>query len=241
MGRRDSGIISPTLVPAMNAGSACCATASRLSALSDIAPIRECSGTARMRSCLLRRFQARSRSGGSVRCRTRRSRKDTPTGGSPENNVHHHRRRCGFERAKRLRKELTDYWETGATVVIIGQGEPEQAAAYAEQEDLKLPILTDRDRSVYRAYGLLEATQPQVLFDAPQWLWSQSSETAEAFTSARRKSGRPLVNSPWQLPGEFVIGTDGEIRHAHRFQYCEDFPDPRTHLTALKGGAVVEG
>lgn len=148
---------------------------------------------------------------------------------------------CGFERAKRLRNELADYRETGATVVIIGQGEPEQAAAFAEQEDLELPILTDRDRSVYRAYGLLEATQPQVLFDAPQWLWSQSSETAEAFTSARRESGRPLVNSPWQLPGEFVIGTDGDIRHAHRFQYCEDFPDPRTHLTALKGGAVVEG
>jgi hypothetical protein len=38
-----------------------------------------------------------------------------------------------------------------------------------------------------------------------------------------------VVDSPWQLPGEFVIGSNGQIALAHRYQYCEDFP-PKTVL-----------
>jgi hypothetical protein len=33
------------------------------------------------------------------------------------------------------------------------------------------------------------------------------------------------VDSPWQLPGEFVVDRGGTIRLAYRYQYCEDFPD----------------
>ncbi len=40
---------------------------------------------------------------------------------------------------------------------------------------------------------------------------------------------RAVVDSPWQLPGEFVIASDGRIALAHRYQYCEDFP-PKTVL-----------
>ena len=64
-------------------------------------------------------------------------------------------------------------------------------------------------RSVYRDYGLLDASQPQVLSDAPQWLWSYSEATAQRFVEARREAGRRLVNSPWMLPGEFA-------RRSHR-------------------------
>lgn len=145
---------------------------------------------------------------------------------------------CGFDRAARLHTELGDYKATGASVVVIGQGLPPQAAVYAEDHKLDLPILTDPDRSVYRAYGLLDASQPQVLFDAPQWLWSYSEETARRFVEARREPGRRLVNNPWLLPGEFVIGQDGAVNHAHRYQHCEDFPDPRVLITAITGSAL---
>lgn len=145
---------------------------------------------------------------------------------------------CGADRAHRLREELAAYRETGATVVIIGQGLPIQAAAYAEEENLDLPILTDRDRTVYRSYGLLDAQLPQVVFDAPQWLWSYDIETAERFVSMRRDSGRRLVNNPWLLPGEFVVDADGTLSHTHRYQHCEDFPDPRVLITAVTGRAI---
>jgi peroxiredoxin len=145
---------------------------------------------------------------------------------------------CGVERAARLRDELDRYRATGATVLIIGQGLPVQAAAFAEEYDLDLPILTDRDRSTYRAYGLLDALLPQVVFDAPQWLWSYSEETAKRFIEDRRIAGRRLVNNPWLLPGEFVIGDNGTLKHTHRYQHCEDFPDPRILITAVTGQAI---
>ncbi len=59
---------------------------------------------------------------------------------------------CGVERAERLRSELAAYRDAGADVVVIGQGLPVQAAAYAEEHRLDVPILTDPDLSVYRAY-----------------------------------------------------------------------------------------
>lgn len=145
---------------------------------------------------------------------------------------------CGIERAARLRGELDDYRDVGASVVVIGQGLPAQAAVYAEEQDLDIPILTDPDRSVYRDYGLLDASQPQVLSDAPQWLWSYSEATAQRFVEARREAGRRLVNSPWMLPGEFVVNEDGRVGFVHRYQHCEDFPDPRVLTTAITGSAL---
>lgn len=146
---------------------------------------------------------------------------------------------CGVDRAGRLRNELDDYWAAGASVAVIGQGQPVQAEAYAEEHQLEVPILTDPDRATYRSYGLLDASQPQVVFDAPEWLWSYSRETAERFVEMRRESGRRLVNSPWLLPGEFVVGQDARVRHAHRYQHCEDFPDPRVLVTAATGRALA--
>jgi hypothetical protein len=70
------------------------------------------------------------------------------------------------------------------------------------------------------------------VFDAPQWLWSYSSETAQRFIEERRVGGRRLVNNPWLLP-EFVVDADGTLQHTHRYQHCEDFPGPRILVTAV--------
>lgn len=43
---------------------------------------------------------------------------------------------CGLVRASRLQQEYAAYTEAGATVVIIGQGEPERTAAYAQKYEL---------------------------------------------------------------------------------------------------------
>ena len=49
------------------------------------------------------------------------------------------------------------------------------------------------------------------------------------FLEPRRGTARAVVDSSWQLPGEFVVAVDGRIQLAHRYQYCEDFP-PKTVL-----------
>jgi peroxiredoxin len=141
---------------------------------------------------------------------------------------------CGIERAGRLKEEMASYRAAGAEVVVVGQGEPERAAAYRAEHGIDCTFLCDTTEDGYRAYGLTEFTVPEVLFDAPEDFWSHGRQVGEQFMADRRGSGRPLVDNPWRRPGEFVIDTTGTIQLAYRWQYCEDFPDPRVHLTALK-------
>jgi hypothetical protein len=142
---------------------------------------------------------------------------------------------CGLDRARRLRDEYPELIGRGAAVAIIGQGEPERAKAYAEKYTLPpVPILSDGDGRVYEAYGLLEGQPSQLLFDAPESWLGHNLETGLAFARERRAQGRPPVDNPWLLPGEFVIRQGGEIVLAYRYNYCEDYPDPRVLYAAIR-------
>ncbi len=142
---------------------------------------------------------------------------------------------CGIDRATRLREEYQDYVEAGANVVLIGQGEPERSAAYAQEQRLECTVLCDPGYRAYDAYGLKEGQVEQLLFDAPQEYWGHSREIGQQFQQTRRESGRPLVDNPWLLPGEFVVDRSGMIRLAYRYQYCEDFPNALVLVGAIRG------
>ena len=140
---------------------------------------------------------------------------------------------CGLDRNRRLVQELADYREAGAIVVIVGQGDPEQAAAYAERYEVPVPIFSDLHRQAYRAFDVLEGQPCQIFFDAGQDLLRRDQDAGRQFAMARRGAGRAPVNSPWQLPAEFVIGANGVVCLAYRYQHCEDFPEPRMLLAAI--------
>jgi len=144
---------------------------------------------------------------------------------------------CGMDRAKRLATELADYQAAGANVVIVGQGEPERARRYAERQSIGIPILSDGPRRSYEAFGLLEGTPAQILFDAPDALLRCDPTAGQDLAASRHGTDRAMVDNPWQLPGEFVVGADGRIVHAHRYQWCEDYPDARVHVAAIRTAA----
>ncbi len=141
---------------------------------------------------------------------------------------------CGVDRAARLSEERGEYAEIGATVAILGQGEPERSAAYAAEHGITETILCDPEFNAYEAYGVLEGTLAQIVFDAPEDFLRREESAWQALIEDRREGGRPLVDNPWQLPAEFVIDTHGIVRLAYRYQYCEDFPDPRVLVAAVK-------
>ncbi|MFQ5552571.1 MAG: redoxin domain-containing protein [Thermoplasmata archaeon] len=141
---------------------------------------------------------------------------------------------CGMDRAQRLQEEFTDYRAAGASVVVIGQGEPERATAYKEKYGVPCPVLCDPEQKVYDAYGLLDFQAAEVLYDAPEDLQRMDLQAGIRFVDKRRDQGRPLVDSPWQRPGEFVVDRDGILRLTYRYQYCEDYPEPRVLVTAIR-------
>lgn len=142
---------------------------------------------------------------------------------------------CGVDRARRLIEEMPDYEKAGVNIVIVGQGEPERSAYYARKYGLEdFTILCDPNFESYFSYGLLEGKESQILFDAPTDLVDRQIESAKEFAAGRKADERPLVDNPWLLPGEFVVDTSGILRLAYRYNFCEDFPDHRVHLTAIR-------
>ncbi len=142
---------------------------------------------------------------------------------------------CGMDRAKRLREEYDRYIEEGATVVIIGQGDHERAAEYAVKYELPpIDILVDPHESAYESYGLLEGKPSQIVFDAPEAFQRRDYDAFKQLAKDRRDAGRPLVDNPWLLPGEFVIDQAGILRLTYRYNYCEDFPDSRVLIAAIR-------
>jgi peroxiredoxin len=144
---------------------------------------------------------------------------------------------CLMERWEGLKIELGDYADAGARVVAICQAEPARARAVAERRAYQFPLLCDPDRAAYRAFGLLEGQPAQILHDFP-WQPGDEETARTLFLEPRRGTERAVVDSPWQLPGEFVIGSNGMIALAHRYQYCEDFPPKTVLLGAI---ATAEG
>ena len=143
---------------------------------------------------------------------------------------------CGRDRAERLRREYADYMGAGATVALIGQGEPERTLAYAEANDLpeSIWLLCDPEERAYRAFGLLEGGPIEVLFDASDEYLRCEPAVGAGMVEQRRALGRPVVDNPWLLPGEFVVAPDGRLVTTYRFQFCEHWIDPRANVAAIR-------
>lgn len=146
---------------------------------------------------------------------------------------------CGFDRAERLQKEYVQYIEMGATVVVIGQGEPERSAHYAKERGLPGEILSDPSLKVFETYDLLEGKPSQILFDAPDEFLFCDYEAGVKLAESRTSTARALVDNPWQLPGEFVIDQKGIVQLAYRYQFCEDYPDPLVLIAAIKEASSI--
>jgi peroxiredoxin len=140
---------------------------------------------------------------------------------------------CLAERWKALQAgELETLESEGAKVVMVFQAEPERTAVVADRRGYPRPVLSDPDMTAYRTFGVLEGEPSQVIYD-----WDLSlgdRKTAEELVESRRGTEQALFDHPWQLPAEFVIGQEGEIVLAHRYQHCEDYPPLKLLVGALR-------
>jgi len=142
---------------------------------------------------------------------------------------------CLAERWEKLQSEIQDFKKKGAEVIAVAQGEPERNAEVARRRGYPFEVLSDPSRRVYEEYGLPEGTPAQILHD---FHWTPGdTKTGTEMANSRRGTERAVVDSPWQLPGEFVISTGGVLFLTHRYQYCEDFPPKTVILGALNAAS----
>jgi peroxiredoxin len=142
---------------------------------------------------------------------------------------------CMKERWGQLRDEISKLEEAGGRLVAVGMGEPERTRLFIRHRQIPVPVLCDPEGKAYRAYGIVEGTVPAILHDF-EWK-PDDEETGRKLAESRRDTDLRLVDNPWLLPAEFVVDKEGVIRHAHRYQYCEDYPPTTVLIGAIKAAS----
>lgn len=130
-------------------------------------------------------------------------------------------------RLTQFRDSYPDFLATGFSVAGITPEAPEVIAATRKRRSVSFPILSDRDRSAFQAYGLHEGTLRQVLSREP--LGEMIHAVLRGFPP------RPSDASQRQLPGLFVIDRDGIVQHGFVGRHASDLPEPAALLREVAG------
>jgi len=120
---------------------------------------------------------------------------------------------------------VEDIRSLGAELVVVGNGRPEHAQAFKEEQHITFPLLVDPAMEAYRAAGLKRGIKDAV-----------NLRTAKNVLRAFRKGFRQtsVQGDPWQLGGAFVIDPKGRVFLNHVSREAGDHPDPEDILAAIK-------
>lgn len=126
-----------------------------------------------------------------------------------------------------LRQKKQYFDRAGAQVVLVGMGTPEESAAFEMKFDIPFPLISDPKRRLYRTFGLKMLSALGLL--------SPSVAVKGILAITKGHTVGIPIGDVRQLPGVFIIGTDGRIVYSHFANDPSDHPDPDTILEALKG------
>ena len=125
-----------------------------------------------------------------------------------------------------MRRAKSRFDNIGAQVILVGMGTPEESTSFKEKFDVPFPIISDPEKQVYRAFDLKRLSP--LGFFSPTVALKGISAMAQGHTM-----GLPQGDVR-QLPGVFVINTDGQIVYRHYASDPADHPDPETILAAVE-------
>jgi hypothetical protein len=126
-----------------------------------------------------------------------------------------------------LHRARGEFEDAGATLVLIGQATPRDAAQFRRRQGIQLPVLADKDRVSYRAAGAKVAGITD--------LFGPKVIAKGAITGARNKTiqGR-TIGSTAQLGGVLVVLPGGEIAWSHMSADAGDNASPEEILAAVR-------
>lgn len=123
-----------------------------------------------------------------------------------------------------MRGEIQNIRAKGAELVVVGNGQPWQAAAFREEMALDAPLFVDPALAAYRAAGLKRGASSVLGFSAAR-------AAVRALRGGHRQKG--VQGDAWQLGGVFVIRPDGSVPYAYVSRAAGDHAPPAAVLAAL--------
>ena len=128
-----------------------------------------------------------------------------------------------------LRRQKEAFDRLGANVVLVGLGDEAQTAEFKERFDVPFPMIADPEKQLFEAFRLKQASAGALL----------SANMVLRGVAAMAKGhgiGVPKGDVR-QLPGVFIVGTDGRILFSHHASGPADHPPPETLLAKLPAAA----
>ena len=114
-------------------------------------------------------------------------------------------------------------------MVLVGLGDVEQTAAFKDRFDVPFPMIADPEKRLFEAFRLKQASAG-ALFSAKMVLRGVAAMAKGHGIGVPKGDVR-------QLPGVFIIGTEGRILFDHHAAGPADHPSPETLLAALRAAA----
>jgi peroxiredoxin len=125
-----------------------------------------------------------------------------------------------------LRHTKSRFDEKGMLILLVGMGTIEQTETFRKTFAPEFSMVCDPEARLYRTYQLKRAGLFQL---ASPLLFAKAMK---AFSSGHRM-GTPQ-GDVFQLPGVFIIDTEGWIRYSHHSRDPADHPEPEELLLALE-------
>ena len=124
-----------------------------------------------------------------------------------------------------MRRKKKAFDQLGANVVLVGLGNIAETAAFKERFEVPFNMIADPEKRLFEAFRLKHASVG-ALFSAKMVVKGMTA-MAKGHTI-----GKPQGDVR-QLPGVFIIDTDGRIRFSHYADSPSDHPQPEALLDAL--------
>lgn len=123
-----------------------------------------------------------------------------------------------------MRDDRHEIEKRGARVVVVGNGQPEHARMFAEDEQIPFTLWVDPEMKAYRAAGLRRGVGA---------VFSRRSlkHAARAMGAGFRQT--QTRGDPWQNGGVFVITTDGRTLFEQISREAGDHAELSEILAAL--------
>jgi hypothetical protein len=123
-----------------------------------------------------------------------------------------------------LRDATSEIRAAGAELVVVGNGRPEHAADFRDEQGIDFPLYVDPELGAYAAAGLRRGMLDTLGGGTLQAAW-------RALRSGARQGA--TRGDPWQLGGAFVIEPGGRVRFRHVCRDAADHPPLPRILRAL--------
>lgn len=130
-----------------------------------------------------------------------------------------------------LRRQKESFDRLGAGVVLVGLGSVEETAAFKKRFDVSFPMIADPEKRLFGAFRLKQASAGALL---------SAKMVVRGVTAMAKGHGIGVPKGDVrQLPGVFIIHTDGRILFSHHASGPADHPHPETLLAVLRSDAAA--